>query len=529
MCVHFLSESIFLAFWPNIQEIPFVMHETAFHHFFSYLPLVVVLTSYTLIIYLLAFLAKRRTKRVADYVLGSRHLSGFVTALSAGASDMSSWLLMALPGLVMVKGLSVVWLPLSLTLGAYANWHIVAKRLRIYTALLEDALTIPAYLSRRFGALGRQIRFVSSASIMLFFSFYAVAGFVSAAKLTELTLGVSYQQALWGSGLFIVAYTAIGGFLAVSWVDVFQGLLMCFALLTVPVVGYYQLDSFSDAFHALTLVKAGYGNVTEGVTLLGILSLFAWGLGYVGQPHIIGRFMAIRDSRELPLARRICTGWMSVAMMGACLVGVIGAIHYKDGALEDPETVFLALSKKFFNAWFNAVLLCAVLSSIMSTVSCLILIAASALVEDFGQVIFAPKKGNLNNLTIHRLAVLLVSLVAMVMASAPSLTIMESVAFPWCGLGASLGPVIVLSLYWKRMTAQGALAGMVSGAAFVLLWEILRNMGNVYVNHPSLLAGFCLLPAFILSVTTIIGVSYRTATPSDEVIGLFEEMEEKVG
>lgn len=505
------------------------MYQNIFHDFSTHIPILTVLAGYTSIIYFLAFLATRRTKGVADYVLGSRHLSGFVTALSAGASDMSSWLLMALPGMVFVKGMSVIWLPLSLTAGAYVNWHVVAKRLRVYTALLDDALTIPAYLSRRFGVLGEKIRIVSSAIIMLFFCFYAVAGFVSAAKLTQLTFGLPYHQALWGSGLFIVAYTAVGGFLAVSWVDVFQGLLMFFALLIVPIVGYYQLDSLSGEIKQLALTKVGYGDMTEGITFLGIISLFAWGMGYVGQPHIIGRFMAIRDAKELPLARRICTGWMSIAMAGAFLVGLIGAVYYKEEGLADPETVFLVLSKAFFNVWFNAILLCAVLSSIMSTVSCLILIAASALVEDFLQPILAKRKCfSTQSLTAHRFAVLLVAVASLMIASYPNLTIMQSVAFPWCGLGAALGPVIVLSLYWKRMTAQGALAGMVSGAAFVLVWELLGRMGNVYVNHPSLEVGFCLLPAFICSTAAIVWVSRRTAMPTDKVVALFEEMQKEV-
>lgn len=499
------------------------------HIFSSHIPLFVVLTLYTFVIYLLVFFASKHTKKVADYVLGGRHLSGFVTALSAGASDMSSWLLMALPGMVLVEGMGMVWLPLSLTAGAYVNWLVVAKRLRIYTAMAGDALTIPAYLSRRFGGSDRRLRLLSSMTIMFFFCFYAVAGFVSAAKLTELTFGIDYHYALWGSGFFIVAYTAFGGFLAVSWVDVFQGILMFFALLIVPLVVYGQLDDFAEGVQQLGTTHPRYWDITQGVSVLGIISLFAWGMGYVGQPHIIGRFMAIRSAQELPFARRVCTVWMALAMMFAFGVGLVGAVYYRNTPLHDPETVFLALSQRFFNDWLNGILLCAVLSSIMSTVSCLILMAANALVEDFYHVIFPQKKGTqAGNLTWHRMAVWVVSFVSLGIASSPSLTIMQSVAFPWCGLGASLGPVIVMSLYWKRMTKEGTMAGIISGGGFVVIWEVMSRMGNAYVNHPSLLVGFCLLPGFLISLIAIVVVSYRTPAPTDKVVEQFEDVVRKV-
>lgn len=466
----------------------------------TYLPLCTVFVLYTGVIYALAWFAKRRTKKVADYVLGGRNMGGFVTALSAGASDMSSWLLMALPGMVMMQGVSVIWLPLSLTLGAYLNWWIVSKKLRIETERIGNVLTIPAYLGNRFGEKNDRLRLLSSMVIMFFFSFYAVAGFVSAGKLAELTFGINYLYALWGSGLFIVAYTAIGGFLAVSWVDVFQGILMFCALLIVPLVVYGKLGDIGERSKVIEKLHKGYWNVKEGTSVLGIVSLFAWGLGYMGQPHILGRFMAVRSTKELPLARRICTVWMGLAMIFAFFVGIVGAMYYSKMPLDDPETVFLRLSRDCFNDWLYGILLCAVLSSIMSTVSCLILMAANALVEDFYGVLGKElKKSRKPSLLWHRLAVFGVSLVSLLMASDPKLTIMQSVAFPWCGLGASLGPVIVISLYWKKLTARGAMAGILSGGGFVLLWEMLRWMGNDFVNNPNL-TGFCLLPACLLSV-----------------------------
>ncbi|MEM7361986.1 MAG: sodium/proline symporter [Bacteroidota bacterium] len=475
------------------------MNSTIFENIGAFLPLTIVFLGYTAIIYGLAILAKKRTQKVADYVLGGRHMGGFVTALSAGASDMSSWLLMALPGMVMTEGVGVVWLPLSLTLGSYLNWWVVAGRLRVESERRGDALTIPAYLAHRFGGYHAGLHLLSSAIIIFFSIFYAVAGFVSAGKLGQLLLGVDYLYALWGLGFFIVAYTAIGGFLAVSWVDVFQGILMFASLLVVPWVVYGQLGNVSEGVKALD--HNGYWDIKAGVSWVGLLSLFAWGLGYMGQPHIIGRFMAIRSPEELPLARRICTFWMGMAMAFAFAVGLVGAIYYRTAPLEDPEMVFLQLSKDFFNDWCYGILVCAVLSSIMSTVSCLILMAANAVVEDLYRVVYKKKKVSLSW---HRMTVLGVSLVALMIASAPQQTIMASVAFPWCGLGASFSPVIVMSLYWKRLTPKGAMAGMVTGGGFVVGWEVLRWMGLEMLQD---ITGLSLLPACMLSLVVMTIVS----------------------
>ncbi len=495
----------------------------------QFLPIFIVIVIYTIIVYTIAFIATRYTKKVSDYILGGRNLGGFVTALSAGASDMSSWLLMAVPGIVLNNGISIIWMILSLTIGAYANWRLISKRLRIHSEVANNSLTIPAFLANKFNIPGKNLRLVTGIILMIFLSFYAVAGFVSSAKLFKLTFGLNYHYSLWLSGIFIVAYTTIGGFLAVSWIDVFQGMLMFFALLIVPFVVYSKIHNLSDVIGQIKIENPGYFNFFEGITIPGIISLIAWGMGYVGQPHIIGKFMAIRSHRELPIARTICTVWMFISMVGAVCVGLLGAVYFKNMPLEDSETVFLQFSKIFFNPWINGILICAVLSSIMSTVSCLILMSASALVEDFYHVIIPSKNiERKRNVWMHRMAVVFISVLSLWIASNPNLSVLESVAFPWCGLGASFGPVIIMSLYWKRLTSQGALAGILTGGGFVILWEILSRSGNTIVNHPSLLAGFSILPAFCLSVLVIILVSLKTKYPTEEVISKFEEVQKKL-
>ena len=342
---------------------------------------------------------------------------------------------------------------------------------------------------------------MSGGVMLLFFIWYAVAGFVSAGKVLAFTFALDYYQSVGLSGLFIMVYTALGGFLAVSWVDVFQGLLMFFALLVVPMVVYGEVpDLLSDA-----VLPVGYWDIGYGVSVVGVLSKLAWGLGYMGQPHIIGRFMAIKRVEDLPVARRICIAWMSAAMLCAVGVGLVGGCYYHTPRLEDGEVLFLLLARRFFAAWGYAVLLCAVLSSIMSTVACLFLMGASALVEDvYGTWCDAQRPMPIQW---HRLAVGMLGLIAMVLACQPGMKVMEAVAFPWCGLGASFGPVILVSLYWRGLTAWGAMTGMMVGGGTVCLWEVARQWGAGWLQGDELV-GLALLPAFVLSVVSMVWVSY---------------------
>ena len=480
----------------------------------SILPISITFIIYALIILLIAYLAKLKTNDLSDYVLAGRSLSGSVTALGAGASDMSSWLLMALPGAVYINGLNMIWMPVALVIGAYCNWIFIAKRLRIYTELAGDAITIPEYFNNRFKDHNKILRLVTSFAIIIFFTCYSVSGFVSGAVLTSMIFKIDYLLALLISAGVIVAYTAIGGFLAVNWIDFFQGILMFFALLIVPIVGFIHFGGITSALKITNHLNPNFLNIFHNINFLSIISLLAWGLGYFGQPHINVRFMAIRSVKELPLARRICMNWMILSLIGAVLTGLIGFIYYKDAPLLKEETVFIMLSYALFNPWLVGILLSAILSAIMSTVSSLILITASVLAEDFYHVFFRKKASAKEYLWAGRGALILVAAVAIIISMHPEITILRSVAFAWSGLGASFGPVMIFSLYWRRMNRVGAICGVLVGAVTVILWKIF--------DHSNLIAGFEILPGFIFSAITIVITSIITKRPADEILKEFD-------
>ena len=481
-----------------------------------------MLIVYGLVIAMIAYFSSRATKKLSDYVLGGRKLSAAVTALGAGASDMSSWLLMALPGFVYVSGLNVIWMPVALVLGAYANWLIVAKRLRIYTEVANDSLTLAAYLGNRFDDQTSKLRLVTSIAILIFFTFYSVAGFVSGALLLEHTFNISYHTALLVMGGVIVSYTAVGGFLAVNRVDFFQGMLMFFALLVVPITAFNALDGMHNALISLRELSVDHLNIFYDVKLLSVISLFAWGLGYFGQPHINVRFMAVKSVKELPIARMICMTWMFISLVGAILTGLVGYLFYIDAPLNEPETVFIALSQDLFNPWMSGILLSAVLSAIMSTVSAQILMSASILVEDIYHGLLAKQASETKFVLLSRISLVLVSALAIILAMDPERTILQSVAFAWSGLGASFGPVTILSLYWRRMNLAGAIAGIITGMLMVILWEWMATLNVWIFASQDLLPGFVILPGFLSSTCAIIIVSLLSDPPGNNIVDKYD-------
>lgn len=301
---------------------------------------------YILIVFSIGIYSYFQTKKVSDYMLGGRSLSAPIAALGAGASDMGSWLLLALPGAFMVSGFNQIWLLLGLSLGAFVNWGVIARRLRIYTEIAKDSITIPAYFENRFHDNKGTIRSLTAVVVVIFFTIYTGAGFVSGGVLFSSMFGISYHEALLLTATIIFVYTCVGGFLAISWIDFFQGTLMLLALLIVPAVVYFNLGG-TDISAALSNIKVdGFFDVTSGVPLITIVSLLAWGLGYFGQPHIIVRFMAIKDPNKTSQAMWICMTWMILALIGAACVGILGAAYYDD-SLANPESVFLKLSSVF--------------------------------------------------------------------------------------------------------------------------------------------------------------------------------------
>lgn len=473
----------------------------------------------TIIIYLIAMLglgalAYRYTSNLKDYILGGRQLGGGVAALSAGASDMSGWLMLGLPGAVYVSGLNQVWIAVGLVAGALLNWRFVARRLRRYTERAGDALTLPDYFESRFADRSRVLRVASAFVILIFFTIYTSAGLVSGAILFEQVFGLDYATALIIGTLSILSYTVIGGFLGVCWTDTVQGIMMFLALLIVPAVAISGMGGWDTTVETtVTAGPSGVLDVFHDTTLLGAVSLMAWGLGYFGQPHILARFMALRDEREMPKAQMIGMTWMVVALYGALATGFAGVGYFAAAPLDNPETVFLALSQALFNPWIAGILLAAVLAAIMSTVSSQLLVSSSAIAEDFWMRLFRPGAEERELLLVGRASVFIISVVAIILAFDRDSSVLSLVAYAWAGFGAAFGPVVLLSLFWRRMTRNGALAGMVVGAVTVIVWKQLSGgLFDVYE----------ILPGFILASLTIAGVSLAGRAPEAGIVALHE-------
>jgi sodium/proline symporter len=464
---------------------------------------------------LIGYWAYKRTSNLSDYMLGGRTLGPAVTALSAGASDMSGWLLMGLPGAMYAQGLSAAWIVIGLTLGAYANWLYVAPRLRVYTEVANDSITIPEFLENRFGDTSKLLRLISGLVIMIFFTFYVSSGLVSGAVLFQNSFGTTYHAGLWIVAGVVVAYTLFGGFLAVSWTDFVQGTIMFIALILVPVVTLFHTGGAADTLTTIKNINPNLLDLWKGTSFLGIISLFAWGLGYFGQPHIIVRFMAISSVKEMKSARRIGMGWMIFSVVGAMLTGFFGiAYFFEHGSkLSDPETVFIRLGEVLFHPLITGFLLAAILAAIMSTISSQLLVTSSSLTEDLYKILFRRSASDKELVLVGRLSVLLVALVASALAYTKNDTILNLVGYAWAGFGASFGPVILLSLFWRRMTKWGAFAGMVAGAMTVILWTQSAYLKGLLYE---------MIPGFAASLAAIVIVSLLTKEPQEKVVEQFD-------
>ncbi len=412
------------------------------------------------------------TSNVSDYMLGGRQLSPAVASLSAGASDMSGWMLMGLPGAMFVAGLSVSWIALGLLIGAFMNYLLIAPRLRVYTEMADDAVTIPDFLGKRFSDESGALRMLASGVIVIFFTLYTAAGVVAGGKLFDAAMGIPYEWGLVITASVVLAYTLFGGFLAVSLTDFVQGCIMFLALVLVPIAAFDSVGSWSNASTLITAEQAGMLDPIHGLGVLGLISSLSWGLGYFGQPHIIVRFMALRSHRDAPIARRIGITWMAVAIAGSLGTGLLGLAYVRSNGvhLEDPETIFIYLSQVLFHPLVSGFLLAAILAAIMSTISSQLLVSSSSLTEDFYKRLIKPSASQRELVLVGRTSVVLVSVIAIGLALDRASNILSLVSHAWAGFGAAFGPVILLSLYWSRMNLAGALAGMISGAITVLLW-----------------------------------------------------------
>ncbi|ROS79208.1 sodium/proline symporter PutP [Cellulomonas sp. PhB143] len=471
----------------------------------------IAIVAYMLAMLAIGWTAYRSTSDMDDYMLGGRRLSPAQAALSAGASDMSGWLLLGLPGAVYATGLASAWLAIGLTVGAWFNWKLVAPRLRAYTEVAKNSITIPSFFENRLRDGSRALRVAAGVIVLVFFTFYVSSGMVAGGKFFESSFGSSY----WVGMLLVIgvtlAYTLFGGFLGATWTDVAQGLLMLAALVAVPVIGLTKVGGFGgmvDGIHQADLANGTNGlSFFAGATFAGVVSSLAWGLGYFGQPHIIVRFMAMRAPSDAKVGRRVGISWMIVTAVGAVMTGLVGIAYFQQTGttLDDPETVFLELSQILFHPLVAGLVLAAVLAAIMSTISSQLIVSSSALVEDLYMIVgkrATPKKG----IVLGRLGVLAVTVVAGVIALDPDSSVLDLVGFAWAGFGAAFGPLILLSLYWKSLTRWGALAGMISGGVVAFVW------GKVPALHDAL---YEIVPGFL--VCLVVAVVVSRARPERDV------------
>ncbi|MBE3719075.1 sodium/proline symporter PutP [Vibrio parahaemolyticus] len=480
--------------------------------------------AYLIIMVAIGVYAYKRTSNSSDYFLGGRSLGPWPAALSAGASDMSGWLLLGLPGYAYAAGIEAFWLAGGLLAGTWANWFISAKRLRTYS-IQTDALTLPEFLSRRFNDKSKLIQTISAFFILLFFLFYTSSGLVAGGKLFETVFGLDYSIAVVIGTVCVVSYTLFGGFLAVSWTDLVQGLLMAAALMIVPIAvmdgGFGQLSSDMHNINPelLTLWNDVKG---EPLSAIAIISLAAWGLGYFGQPHILARFKASRSNKDLTTARRIAVGWTALSMAGAMLVGLVGLVWvtgHPGTQLEDGEKIFMLLVNTVFHPVVAGILLAAILAAVMSTADSQLLVSSSALAEDFYKQVIKPDASSEEVVMIGRVGVIVISLIALFLAMTPDSSVLGLVSYAWAGFGAAFGPAVVLSLYWSGMNRNGALAGILVGGVTIVVWKQLTGgWFDVYE----------IVPGIIFSTLAIVLVSKMTGGAGQEVLDQHQEYKQKL-
>lgn len=467
--------------------------------------------AYLIIVMVIGYIAWRRTKSLSDYILGGRSLSSGVTALSAQASDMSGWLLLGLPGFAYLSGFESGWLMLGLIVGTYLNWKLVAARLRTATELYGDSLTLPDYFERRFEDQSGLLRIVSAAFILIFFIFYTSAGLVAGGKLFETVFGWPYEIAVVIGTVAVVIYTFVGGFLAVSWTDFFQGLLMFAALMIVCILGLDAVGGFSGLSVSIAEqnihLYIPFTNV-DGVPLgfIAVASSLGWGLGYAGQPHVLARFMAIKSADYIPRARHIAMLWVTIALLAGTLIGLMGIVLIDEPLVgSDSEKVFMVLTQILLHPVIAGICLAGILAAVMSTADSQLLVASSAVSEDFYKGVLKPEKVTPEQLLqIGRMAVVAIAVVSLVLAFDEDSKVLDLVAYAWAGFGAAFGPTIVMSLYWPRTNRHGALAGILVGGLTVIVWKQLSGgpggIFDLYEIVPGVLFSFIAL--WVVSLTT---------------------------
>jgi len=476
---------------------------------------------YLVVMLAIGVIAYKRTTNLSDYILGGRSLGPWTSAISAGASDMSGWLLLGLPGAAYLSGLSAGWIAVGLLVGTWLNWLVVARRLRVYSAKAGDALTLPEFFANRFRDTSHVLRVISAIFILLFFMFYTSSGLVAGGKLFETVFGFDYTIAVTIGTLAIISYTFFGGFLAVSWTDLIQGLMMAAALLIVPVIALTELGGFNSSGAQILAENPDMlswftdASTGEALTFMGIVSSLAWGLGYFGQPHILARFAAIRSESDIPAARRIAVSWSALCLVCAMAVGILGTV-YMARDLGDGETIFMVMVNAIFHPVVAGVLLAAILAAVMSTADSQLLVSSSALTDDFYKAMIRKDASQSELVWVGRFAVVGIAVIAYLLAMNPDSTVLGLVSYAWAGFGAAFGPALVLALFWRRMNTAGAIAGIVVGGVTVVLWA--EASGGIFDLYE-------IVPGVIFAYIAIVAASLATRAPADEITAEFDTLD----
>ncbi|MDY6298798.1 MAG: sodium/proline symporter PutP [Selenomonadaceae bacterium] len=459
----------------------------------------------------------RRTRNMSDYFLGNRKLGAWVTSLSAEASDMSGWMLMGVPGFAYLAGLNAGWIAVGIAIGTWANWHFVAARLRKYTELADNALTLPEFLQNRYHDTTNLLRIVPAIFILIFFVIYTASGFVSAGRLFETVFGIPYEYAIFIGAGSVIFYTLVGGFLAVARTDFIQGIMMFFAILVVPICGTMASGGFERTLAEIGSVQASMLQPLtkpDGSTLgaIELISLLAWGIGYFGQPHILVRFMAIRTSGEIRRATHIAMTWVVLSLAAAVAVGMVGRVYLTEPLTGTAsETVFLVMTNELFPPIAAGLILSAVLAAIMSTASSQLLVAASAFAQDFYRTLIHKDAEQAELVWISRASVLVIASLAVFLGFNPNSFILDMVSYAWAGFGAAFGPAILMSLFWKRTTRNGVIAGIIVGGVTVLVWKQFALFGLYEI-----------VPGFLFSLLAIYGISLLGKPPAQDIQETFD-------
>ncbi|PWM76951.1 MAG: sodium/proline symporter PutP [Phascolarctobacterium sp.] len=479
---------------------------------------------YFIVLFAIGLYHMKDTGDMQSYMLGGRKIGPWVSAMSAEASDMSGWMLMGLPGYAYVAGVSAFWIAIGLALGTWLNWRFVAQRLRIYTKIANDSITLPDFFENRYQDKSKILRIVSAVFIFIFFLIYTASGFVAGGRLFTTVFDISYVSSLLITAGIVIFYTFTGGYLAVCRTDFFQGTLMFFAIIVVPVTGIMIAGGPAETISSLHALNPNYFNMltdATGLTLsfTAIVSLIGWGLGYFGQPHILVRFMSISSAKEIPQATRIAMVWVIFSLFFAVASGLVGRVVLGDSLTGvNAETVFMVMNEQFFNSFMAAIIISAILGAIMSTSSGQLLVTASAISTDFYQALLRKNASQKELVFVSRIAVILVSACSLALAYNPNNYILDLVAYAWAGFGASFGPLMLFSLFWKRTTLKGAVAGVFFGGSTVLLWKECFASTGLYE----------IIPGFIVSCIAIFIVSLLDKKPSDSIIKDFETTEKHI-